>query len=148
MNESTNASQAPGSTDQPADFNQTCGSNPHHAHTHTQSGSCAFDPLTRAISEGFADAKKAAQDAIPILASALSKGAYHAAYGFSFAAAFPIAFLRHVCPDTIKSGVNEGLSKGMATGESFAECCQRRSQAAPAQPNAPADSTADAATPA
>ena len=130
MNDSTHPTQD-GSNDRPADASQ--GAHSQHEHTHT--GSCAFDPITRAFRVGCADAKQAAKDAMPVLADALTKAAYHAAYGISFAASFPIAFLRHACPDIVKSGLNEGLAKGTSTGENLGGRCHRRTPAA-AEPHA------------
>src|SRR5262245_3914439 len=72
MNDSTHPTQD-GSNDRPADASQCS----HSQHEHTQTGSCAYDPITRAFRVGCADAKKAAKDAMPVLADALTKAAYN-----------------------------------------------------------------------
>ena len=68
-----------------------------------------LDALRDALRKGAADARTAAEKAIPKVKSAAAGAGYWTAYGVSFAAVFQWTLAKGLAPESLKSGFRDGV---------------------------------------
>src|SRR5690349_11369692 len=79
----------------------------------------ACDAVFSALNKGAEDARKAAEEALPRIKAAASEAAYWTAYGTAFAAVFQWTLVKHLTPETVKSGCRDGVKAGKDAAEKW-----------------------------
>ncbi len=86
-----------------------------------QSAKPPFGTIRSAMRQAAADAREAADRAVPKVKSAAEDAVYWMAYGVSFAAVFQWQVAKHLAPQCLKAGNRDGVKKGKESAEEWME---------------------------